>query len=104
MLAGIAHDLGTPLSRLAFRVEQLPEKSRTRAAADIEEMRAMIAATLAFTRDEAVAAHADRLDLGSLLDSLVQDMADAASRSRWTMACGRWCAAIRRRCAGCSRT
>lgn len=77
MLAGIAHDLGTPLSRLAFRVEQLPEAARARAAADIEEMRAMIAATLAFTRDEAVEAEANRLDLGSLLDSLVQDMADA---------------------------
>jgi signal transduction histidine kinase len=77
MLAGIAHDLGTPLSRLAFRVEQLPEDARARAAADIEEMRAMIAATLAFTRDEAMAAEANRLDLGSLLDSLVLDMADA---------------------------
>lgn len=77
MLAGIAHDLGTPLSRLAFRVEQLPEDARVRAAADIGEMRAMIAATLAFTRDEAVEADTNRLDLGSLLDSLVQDMADA---------------------------
>lgn len=77
MLAGIAHDLGTPLSRLAFRVEHLPEDARVRAAADIEEMRAMIAATLAFTRDEALATEASRLDLGSLLDSLVQDMADA---------------------------
>lgn len=77
MLAGIAHDLGTPLSRLAFRVEQLPEEARARAAADIEEMRAMIAATLAFTRDEAAAGSADRLDLGTLLDSLVQDLADA---------------------------
>ena len=77
MLAGIAHDLGTPLSRLAFRVEQLPEDARARAADDIAEMRAMIAATLAFTRDEATQTEADRLDLGSLLDSLVQDMADA---------------------------
>lgn len=77
MLAGIAHDLGTPLSRLAFRVEQLPEDARARAAADIEEMRAMIAATLAFTRDDAVQTEASRLDLASLLDSLVQDMADA---------------------------
>ncbi|MEH3034879.1 MAG: HAMP domain-containing sensor histidine kinase [Sphingomonas adhaesiva] len=77
MLAGIAHDLGTPLSRLAFRVEQLPEDARARAAADIGEMRAMIAATLAFTRDEAMQTQADRLDLGSLLDSLVQDMVDA---------------------------
>ena len=48
----IAHDLGTPLSRLAFWVEQLPDESRTRAVADIDEMRAMIAGALRFARDE----------------------------------------------------
>jgi len=75
MLAAIAHDLGTPLSRLAFRVEQLPEGARARAAADIEEMRAMIAAALRFARDELAGPAADRIDLGSLLDSLADDMA-----------------------------
>lgn len=74
MLAGIAHDLGTPLSRLAFWVEQLPEEARLRAVADIEEMRTMLAATLAFARDDADERDAVRIDLGSLLDSLVDDM------------------------------
>ena len=78
MLAAIAHDLGTPLSRLAFRVEQLPEAARERAAADIAEMRGMIAAALSFARDEAVGERT-RLDLGSLLDSLADDMADAGA-------------------------
>jgi signal transduction histidine kinase len=78
MLAAIAHDLGTPLSRLAFRVEQLPEAARERAAADIAEMRGMIAAALSFARDEAVGART-RLDLGSLLESLADDMADAGA-------------------------
>ncbi len=77
MLGAIAHDLGTPLSRLAFRVEQLPEPARARAAEDIGEMRAMIAATLALARDEAQRTEAVRVDLGSLLDSLVEDMAVA---------------------------
>ncbi len=76
MLAAIAHDLGTPLSRLAFRVEQLPEAARDRAAADIAEMRGLIAAALSFARDEAVGAR-ERLDLGSLLESLADDVADA---------------------------
>ncbi|SFP47552.1 sensor histidine kinase [Sphingomonas rubra] len=78
MLAAIAHDLGTPLSRLAFRVEQLPEPARERAAADITEMRGLIAAALSFARDEAVGAMS-RLDLGSLLESLGDDMAEAGA-------------------------
>lgn len=76
MLAGIAHDLGTPLARLAFRVEGLPDAARARAAADIEEMRAMIGATLVFARDDAAATALVRLDLASLLDSLVHDLKD----------------------------
>ena len=75
MLAAIAHDLGTPLSRLAFWVEQLPEPARGRAVADIDEMRAMIAAAIGFARDETQAHAETRIDLGSLIDSLVEDMA-----------------------------
>ena len=74
MLGAIAHDLGTPLSRLAFWIEQLPDDARGRAGGDIDEMRAMIAATLAFARDEGAPAAMARLDLGSLLDSLVEDI------------------------------
>lgn len=76
MLGGIAHDLGTPLARLAFRIEALPDGARERAAADIAEMRAMISATLRLARDEASERTDQRVDLGSLLDSLVTDMAD----------------------------
>ena len=79
MLGAIAHDLGTPLSRLAFWVEQLPDESRTRAIADIDEMRAMIAGALRFARDEGGEQQAVRVDLGSLLDSLAEDMAVAGA-------------------------
>ena len=79
MLGAIAHDLGTPLSRLAFRIEQLPDDSRTRAIADIDEMRAMIAGALRFARDEGGEQQAVRIDLGSLLDSLAEDMALAGA-------------------------
>ena len=77
MLGAIAHDLGTPLSRLAFWIEQLPDTARARAHGDIDEMRAMIAATLSFARDEGAPAAMARVDLGSLLDSLVEDMGAA---------------------------
>lgn len=73
MLAAIAHDLGTPLSRLAFWVEQLPEDARTRAAADIEEMRVMLGDVLRFAKDER-SGDLTRIDLGSLLDSLADDL------------------------------
>lgn len=75
MLAAIAHDLGTPLARLAFWVEHLPERARDRAVGDLDEMRAMIGDVLAFSRDEAGARDATLVEVGSLLDSLAQDMA-----------------------------
>ncbi|WP_298672850.1 ATP-binding protein [uncultured Sphingomonas sp.] len=74
MLAAIAHDMGTPLSRLAFWIEQLPDTARDRASADIDEMRAMISDTLGFARDEAGERDATLVELGSLLDSVVEDM------------------------------
>ena len=80
MLAAIAHDLGTPLSRLAFWVEQLPDDARARAAADIDEMRGMIGAAISFARDDMTMRTDARVDLGSLLDSLVEDMAVAGGR------------------------
>ncbi|WP_375285603.1 ATP-binding protein [Sphingomonas sp.] len=75
MLAAIAHDLGTPLSRLAFWIEQLPEPARDRAAADVAEMRAMIGDVLGFAREEAGARDETLVELSSLLESLADDMA-----------------------------
>ncbi|WP_084584457.1 ATP-binding protein [Sphingomonas azotifigens] len=77
MLAAMAHDLGTPLSRLAFWVEQLPDAARERAVADIGEMRAMLAATLRFTRDDRAHGEMVRLDLGSVIESLADDLSTA---------------------------
>jgi len=79
MLGAIAHDLGTPLSRIAFWVEQLPDEARVRAEADIEEMRAMLKAALRFTRDERGGTPHERLDLGSLIESLVDDLAASST-------------------------
>ncbi|MEO7687877.1 MAG: ATP-binding protein [Sphingomonas sp.] len=79
MLAAISHDLGTPLSRLAFWIERLPDEARIRANADIDEMRAMIGAALRFARDESGEQADQRIDLGSLLDSLIEDMTMAGA-------------------------
>ena len=48
MVAAIAHDLRTPLTRLRFRVEAAPEEARAKMNSDIDQMEAMIAATLVF--------------------------------------------------------
>ncbi len=74
MLAAIAHDLGTPLSRLSFWIEHLPDAARERAERDIDEMRSMIRDTLAFARGEASDGEGALVDLSSLLDSLAEDM------------------------------
>ncbi len=54
MLAAISHDLRTPLTRLRLRAELVedPEMQR-RMLADLDEMEAMISATLVFARDDA---------------------------------------------------
>ncbi|MBB5684620.1 sensor histidine kinase [Sphingobium boeckii] len=72
MLAAITHDLGTPLTRLAFRIEALPAADRIRALADIEEMRGMIMSVLEFARGETRAPAP--LDLAPLLAALADGM------------------------------
>ncbi|HYF07969.1 MAG TPA: histidine kinase dimerization/phospho-acceptor domain-containing protein, partial [Acetobacteraceae bacterium] len=55
MLAGISHDLRTPLTRMKLGLAMLPAAAREDAAAlsqDVEEMERMIAAYLAFARGE----------------------------------------------------
>ena len=79
MVGAIAHDLRTPLTRLAFRLEAAPEEVRAKAAADIAEMDAMIAATLAFVRDATRPAVRERVELSSLVESVVTDMAETGS-------------------------
>ncbi|MDB5367672.1 MAG: Two-component sensor histidine kinase [Rhodospirillales bacterium] len=74
MLAAIAHDLRTPMMRLRFRLEQAPPALRDPALADLREMQAMVQGVLAFVRDESDAGPRQRIDLASLLESLVEDM------------------------------
>jgi signal transduction histidine kinase len=76
MVAAIAHDLRTPLARLAFRLEALPDDARRKAASDIDEMTTMIAATLDFTRDRARAPVRELLDLRLLAEAVANDYAD----------------------------
>lgn len=74
MVASIAHDLRTPLTRLRFRAEQADPEIRDRMAADIEQMDGMISQALAYVRGETVREDRVPLDLSALVASVVHDL------------------------------
>jgi signal transduction histidine kinase len=76
MVGAVAHDLRTPLTRLRFRIESAPENLQAKMVADIEQMEAMISATMAFVRDATHLAERSRLELVSLVESVADEMAE----------------------------
>jgi two-component system osmolarity sensor histidine kinase EnvZ len=77
MLAGISHDLRTPLTRLRLGLAMLPSEAAEDAAAmtqDVEEMERMVAAYLAFARGEGIEAIRE--------EDIVGLVADVAARAR----------------------
>lgn len=78
LLAAISHDLRTPLTLLRLRAENVENaQERDKMLATIAEMDAMIGATLQFARDEAVSEPLRATDITALLQSCIDDMADA---------------------------
>jgi signal transduction histidine kinase len=78
MLAAISHDLRTPLTLLRLRAESVENpQERERMLATIAEMDAMVGATLQFARDESATEVRKSTDLTALLQSVVDDLADA---------------------------
>jgi two-component system, OmpR family, sensor kinase len=76
MVGAVAHDLRTPLTRLRFRVEGAPDDLRRKMTADIDQMEAMISATLGFVRDASHPGVRERLELVSLVESVADEMAE----------------------------
>lgn len=76
VVGAIAHDLRTPLSRLHFHLESAPEDVKRKAAAEIEEMEAMIAATLEFVQNEGRRQPSEPIDLSLLVEGVVDDLSD----------------------------
>lgn len=72
MVAAIAHDLRTPLARLAFRLEDAPDAVREAAAGDIAEMREMIGAALSFVKDMSQPVTRSAIDLRTLIQRQTQ--------------------------------
>lgn len=81
MIGAIAHDLRTPLTRLRFRIEATPDDVRVKLAADIDQMEAMISAALAFVRDTTRPAERTKLELASLLESVMDEAAETGGQA-----------------------
>ena len=81
MVGAIAHDLRTPLTRLRFRIEGLPDEQRAKYASDLDQMEEMIAATLTFVRDASRPGERTPLELLSLVESLCDEMAETGAKT-----------------------
>ena len=76
MLAGVSHDLRTPLTRMRLQLALMPEDEALRELkADVADMEAMVEAYLAFARGEE-AEQATEIDL----EILLREICDAAQR------------------------
>ena len=74
MLAGVSHDLRTPLTRLRLALEMMPPHEDTRQdltemTADVEEMERMVGGYLAFARGEGVE-QAEPVNLSAVLEEV----------------------------------
>lgn len=78
MLAAISHDLRTSLTLLRLRVENVEDRpEREKMLETIAEMDSMIGATLDFAREVVETEPPRRTDITALVESVVDDMADA---------------------------
>lgn len=77
MLAAIAHDLKTPLTRMRLRLELIDEDAlRNKFSEDLGAMKSLIDEGLDFARSVDAQEQAQRIDLSALLDSLCEDARD----------------------------
>jgi signal transduction histidine kinase len=80
MLAAISHDLKTPITRLRLRAEFIDDPAlQEKMLADLAEMEAIVASTLAFARSDARSESCDSIDLADMIQSLVEARADSGA-------------------------
>lgn len=79
MLAAISHDLFTPITRLKLRTERVVDgEQKIKMWQDLEEMEKMVSSVLSFAREDHIRETYKRIDLTALLQSICDDMVDAA--------------------------
>jgi len=78
VLAAVSHDLKTPLTRLRLRTELLDDETlQAKFRADLDDMEAMVQATLVFMRGTEQRETVVPVDINALLESLQEDLTDA---------------------------
>jgi signal transduction histidine kinase len=89
VLAAVAHDLQTPLTRLRLRVEKIGDEAlRAQLVADLAAMQHLVREGLDLARLEARPEPAAPIDLDALLSALCEDAADAAQPVLFSQGCG----------------
>mgnify|MGYP001116915306 CR=1 FL=1 len=82
MVGAISHDLRTPLTRLRFRLEDVPDEQRDALLAEVDEMEMMISQVIAFIREASTPGARQRLDLATLVADAVEDARVMGDRVR----------------------
>ncbi len=78
MLTAIGHDLRTPITRLKLRAEFMEDDElRRKMLADLDELEAMVSATLAFGRDVTTEEPVSAVDLTELVRTILDEAGDA---------------------------
>jgi signal transduction histidine kinase len=78
LLTAIGHDLRTPITRLKLRAEFMEDdEQRRKMLLDLEELEAMVSATLVFGRDATSGEPVSALDLAELLRTILDEAGDA---------------------------
>ena len=78
LLAALGHDLRSPLTAMRIRLELLDdEENRERLTAMVDEMQAMVEATLTFARGLATSEASTCVDIGELLRNLTAEVREA---------------------------
>jgi signal transduction histidine kinase len=78
MLAGISHDMRTPITGLRLRTELVDdEENRDRMLALIDDMHHLTESTLALARDESFTEKSDIIDVSALTGNICDDLQDA---------------------------
>lgn len=83
-LAAVSHDLRTPIARLRLRAGFMDDAELQRQVdADLDEMDAMIGATLAYLRGEEEHEQPRATDLAAILETLCDDATDAGGTATY---------------------
>jgi signal transduction histidine kinase len=83
VLGAVSHDLKTPITRLRLRAESLTDEAlRAKVIKDLDEMEAMVGATLDFLRSAGSEEPVQPIDVAALLESLQADAEEAGREVR----------------------